>query len=252
MLFLRTAAFYFMTVLWWVVYWLAVLVPVLAVMFLLPDQRRRHCLRFFLLYFGLSMVRIVWRPFFKVRFEDRTGGCREPGILIANHRSAIDGFLVSLPRRNMVQTVNGWPLRIPVLGWFALSAGYLNITGWDFETLLGHAKETLSAGDGIVAYPEGTRSESRTMNPFHSGIFQVALELKVPVYMFCIAGNEYMPDRKFRFREFRDLAVRLIGPLDKEQINQCATAYVLKNKVFRIMSGELASMDAELDHEKNI
>ncbi|MBR4663799.1 MAG: hypothetical protein IKO93_07995, partial [Lentisphaeria bacterium] len=139
MLFLRTAAFYFVTALWWVVYWLAVLVPVLAVMFLLPDQRKKHYLRIFLLYFGLPMVRIVWRPFFKVRFEDRTGGSRKPGILIANHRSAIDGFLVSLPRRNMVQTVNGWPLRIPVLGWFALSAGYLNITGWDFETLLKHA-----------------------------------------------------------------------------------------------------------------
>ena len=39
MLFLRTAAFYFVTALWWVVYWLAVLIPVLAVMFLLPDQR---------------------------------------------------------------------------------------------------------------------------------------------------------------------------------------------------------------------
>ena len=38
----------------------------------------------------------------------------------------------------------------------------------------------------------------------------------------------------------------------KEEVRQCATAYVLKNKVFRIMSGELASMDAELDHERNI
>ena len=251
MLLLRTVIFHSVTAVWWVVYWLAVMVPVLAVM-LFPVRRRQHCLRFFLLYFGLSTVYFIWRPFFKVRFEDRTGSCRKNGILIANHRSAIDGFLVSLPRFNMAQTVNSWPLKIPILGSFALSAGYLDITGWDFETLLAHAKATLDGGDWIVAYPEGTRSESRIMNPFHSGIFRVIMELGVPVYMLCIAGNEYMPDRKFRFREFRDLKVRLTGPLTGEQISQCATAYALKNQVFRIMSGELASMDAELDHEKNL
>ena len=172
--------------------------------------------------------------------------------MIVNHRSAIDAFLAALPRLIAAQTVNGWPLKVPVLGFFALAAGYLDVTGWNFDFFLARAKEVLASGDWIVAYPEGTRSESRAMNPFHSGIFRVALELKVPVYMLCVAGNEFMPDRKFRFREFRDLSVRLAGPLSAADVSRYATAYALKNKVFRIMSEELASMDAELDHEKNI
>ena len=90
------------------------------------------------------------------------------------------------------------------------------------------------------------------MNPFHSGIFQVAKDLEVPVYMLCIAGNEYMPDRKFRFREFRDLAIRLLEPVSKEEVCQSASAYVLKKKIFRRMEEELAEMDKELDHEKTI
>ena len=251
MLFLKNAAIYFVTAFWWVFYWLVFLIPVGVAMFF-PAPRRRHCFRKFLVWFGLSMVRFVWRPFFKVRFEDRTGGCREPGILIVNHRSAIDGFLVALPGVNVTQTVNSWPLKVPVLGFFARAAGYLDITGWEFDFFRARAHEVLNSGDWIAAFPEGTRSESRAMNPFHSGIFRVALELKVPVYILCVAGNEFMPDRKFRFREFRDLSVRLMGPLPGEQVSQCATAYALKNKVFRIMSEELASMDAELDHEKNI
>ena len=251
MLSLKNAAFYFLTAFWWVLFWLVMLLPVGAAMFF-PAPRRRHCFRKFLLWFGLSMVHFVWRPFFKVRFEDRTGGCREPGIMIVNHRSAIDAFLAALPRLIAAQTVNGWPLKVPVLGFFALAAGYLDVTGWNFDFFLARAKEVLASGDWIVAYPEGTRSESRAMNPFHSGIFRVALELKVPVYMLCIAGNEFMPDRKFRFREFRDLSVRLTGPLSAAEVSQCATAYALKNRVFRIMSEELAPMDAELDHEKNI
>ena len=115
----------------------------------------------------------------------------------------------------------------------ARAAGYLDVTGWEYDFFRARANEVLTAGDWIIAYPEGTRSESRIMNPFHSGIFRVALELRLPVYMLCIAGNEFMPDRKFRFREFRDLSVRLTGPLGKEEVGQCATAYALGRTLAR-------------------
>ncbi|MBQ7206807.1 MAG: 1-acyl-sn-glycerol-3-phosphate acyltransferase [Lentisphaeria bacterium] len=251
MVLLRSIAIYSVTVLWMLVFWLAVLLPVLAVM-LLPAPRRRHVIRFSLLVFGQLTIRCVWRIFFRIRFEDRTGGVREPGIVVVNHRSASDAFLVARPGFCGAQTVNGWPLRLPFLGPVARAAGYLNITEWDYGTTLARAREVLSSGEMIVSYPEGTRSESPRMNPFHSGIFRIAMELKVPVYMLCIAGNQYMPDRKFRFREFQDISMRFLGPLPAEEIQKCPTAYALKMKVFRRMTDELASMDAELDHEKTL
>lgn len=243
---LRSITIYLATFLWSLGFWIAA-VPFLIAAGLLPAERRRHLVRVILLCFGSSVVRIVWRPFFKVRFEDRTGGVRVPGIVAANHRSAIDAFLVALPRLSMAQTVNAWPLRLPVIGWVAKMAGYLNITSWDYETLKTRAAGVLGTGDMIVSYPEGTRSESRTMNPFRSGAFRLAIDLGVPVYILCIAGNEYMPDRKFRFREFRDLAVRFLGPIPAEEVRQYATAYALKMKVFKLMTEELAAMDAELE-----
>ena len=248
---LRSIAIYAATFLWALVFWPAMVLP-LIIAGCLPAEKRRHWVRVMLLVFGKVTVRIAWRPFFKVGYEDRTGGVREPGIVIANHRSAIDAFLVSMPNLSMAQTVNGWPLRVPVLGWVAKMAGYLNITEWDYETLKARSAGVLSTGDMIVSYPEGTRSESRTMNPFRSGIFRVARDMEVPVYMICIAGNEYMPDRKFKFREFRDLKVRFLSPIPAEEVRRCATAYVLKMKVFRIMNEELASMDAELENEKKL
>ena len=251
MILLRSIAIYSATLLWALIFWSVFLLPVLAA-FLLPAAKRRHWMRKVLLFFGLSTVRFAWRPFFGISYEDRTGGFKGPGILVADHRSAIDAFLVSLPRRSVAQTVNGWPLKLPILGPVARSAGYLDITGWDHDTLRARIEEVFAAGDPIVSYPEGTRSESRKMNPFHSGIFRIAMELNVPVYMLCIAGNQYMPDRKFRFREFRNVKVRLLGPVTTDEIRQCASAYALKMKVFRRMTGELASMDAELDHEKTI
>ena len=246
MILLRSIAIYSATLLWALIFWSVFLLPVLAA-FLLPAAKRRHWMRTILLFFGLSTVRFAWRPFFGVSYEDRTEGFKGPGILVADHRSAIDAFLVSLPRRSAAQTVNGWPLKLPILGPVARSAGYLDITGWDHDTLRARIEEVFAAGDPIVSYPEGTRSESRKMNPFHSGIFRIAMELNVPVYMLCIAGNQFMPDRKFRFREFRDLAVRFLEPVPKEEVRECPTAYVLKKKVFRRMEEELAEMDEELE-----
>lgn len=243
---LRSIAIYSVTFLWALFFWVAALVP-LSVIACLPAERRRHGVRVMLLWFGRSVVRFAWRPFFHVGYLDRTANVRTPGIVVANHRSAIDAFLVSLPNLSLAQTVNGWPLRLPIIGWVARFAGYLNITEWDYETLKSRVAGVLSVGDMVVSYPEGTRSESRTMNPFRSGIFRVAMDMGLPVYMLCIAGNEHMPDRKFRFREFRDLKVRFLGPIPAEEVRECATAYVLKMKVFRIMNEELASMDAELE-----
>lgn len=248
---LRSIAIYLVTFLWALVYWLMMPVPLLVAA-CLPAEKRRHWVRVVLLKFGRGTVRVVWRPFFKVGYEDRTGGVRTPGIVVANHRSAIDAFLVSMPNLSFAQTVNGWPLRLPVIGWVAKMAGYLNITEWDYETLKKRSEGVLETGDMIVSYPEGTRSESPKMNPFRSGAFRVAMDMKLPVYMLCIAGNEFMPDRKFRFREFRDLKVRFLGPVPAEEVQNCATAYALKMKVFRIMNEELASMDAELENEKTL
>lgn len=246
MTFLRSFAIHGATLIYWVLFWLPLLLP-MAFLPLFPPVRRRHIVRVFLLWFGLSMVKIVWRPFFRVYYRDDSQGFREPGIVVANHRAANDAFLVSLPRLSMAQTVNGWPFKLPVIGRVARWAGYLDITNWDRRTLIGRAREVLAAGDMIVSYPEGTRSESRVMNPFHSGIFQLAQELKLPLYMLCIAGNEHMPDRKFRYREFRPVSVRFLKPFTAGEVGDFPSAYALKRAVFQRMTEELADMDAELD-----
>ncbi len=248
---LRSIAIYSSTLFFAIIYWLILLIPVYLIL-CLPKEKRQHLLRNLLLGFGWTTIRIAWRPFFKIDYRDLSGGKVEPGIVIVNHRAATDGFLVASMGLNVSQTVNGWPMRTPVMGWMARRAGYLNITEWDYETLKQRAAVVIAQGDMIVSYPEGTRSESPKMNPFHSGIFHVAKELQVPVYMLCIAGNQYMPDRKFRFREFRDLKIHFLKPMTEEEIRKCPTAYVLKRKVFRRMEAELLKMDEELEHENSL
>ena len=243
---LRNFAIYSFSVTLMAAYWCAAL-PLVAAALLFPAPRRRHWMRWLLLGFGQVTLRVAWRPFFPVRYTDLSGGGREPGIVVVNHRAASDGVLVAALGLNAVQTVNGWPLRIPLIGWGAALAGYLDITGWEYPAVRARAAEVIGMGDMVIAFPEGTRSESRRMNPFHSGIFQVALDLGVPVYMLCVSGNEFMPDRRFCFREFREVRMRLLAPIPAAEVRRCASAYALKRRVFRRMEEELSAMDAESD-----
>ena len=127
MIFLRSLSIYFLTLFFMILYWLVLALPVFVIL-CLPAGQRQHLLRVLLLGFGLLEVKVVWRLFFKVGFEDHSGGLREPGIVIVNHRAATDAFLISVLGLSMAQTVNGWPMRLPVIGWMAQLAGYLDIT----------------------------------------------------------------------------------------------------------------------------
>ena len=246
---LGNIAIYTLTAVVTAVYWFLALLPA-AVMPFLSVPRRRHFMRWLLLGYGKAVIFAAWRPFFRVRYADVSGGVRVPGVIVVNHRAATDGFLVAMAGLNVAQTVNSWPLRLPFFGFGARLGGYFDITGWDMDAIRAHAAEVVGSGDMVISFPEGTRSESPRMNPFHSGIFRVAMELGVPVYMLCIAGNEFMPDRKFRFREFREVRMRLLPPIPAEEVRASASAYALKRRVYGRMEAELAAMDAELEAER--
>lgn len=251
MTFLRSFAIYFSTVFWAILYWGIMLVPVLLSLFL-PVRIRQKFVRILLMWFGLLTIHVAWRPFFRVEHDDISGSELTPGVVVVNHRAATDGFLVATLHTSCAQTVNGWPMRTPIIGTVAYLGGYLNITNWSFDKVRERAKTIVGSGDVIVSFPEGTRSESKKMNPFHSGVFQLALNLNLPIHMLCIAGNEFMPDRKFRFREFRKIQTRRIPSIAAEDVQKCETAFALKKMVFQKMKEELARMDEELENENKV
>ena len=92
-----------------------------------------------------------------------------------------------------VQIVNGWPMKLPFFGFNARLAGYLDSTKTTLEEYPKLFKSLIEKNVNIIAFPEGTRSGSRNMNSFHSGVFRLAMELGIPVYPCCIAGNERFP-----------------------------------------------------------
>ena len=79
-------------------------------------------------------------------------------------------------------------------GRVAYSVGYLPI---DRENDRNALKTILTAADymkrdvcSIAVYPEGTRSKTKEMLPFHAGCLKAAQRAKVPIVVAAVSGSE--------------------------------------------------------------
>jgi len=182
-------------------------------------------------------------PLIKVRYENLSkNNSQEPYIFVCNHRAASDAFLMSVLPHEAVQVVNTWPFRIPVLGFFARLAGYLNIKNMPHELFLEDALKLLEEKVSIIFFPEGTRSGDKKIGNFHGSAFRLALQAKVAIVPLCISGNENIPPRGSLLMRPGTIRVRRLPAIawqDYKDLN----IFSLKNKVREIISEELSLME---------
>ncbi len=210
-----------------------------------PFLGRRRTMRLFryaILWYGRIVCSLALPV---VRIRDRDDEPLQPvsgAVIVCNHRAASDAFLGATLFGEMVQVVNIWPMRLPVLGFFARFAGFLSVREMEARAFLDAAGRLLADGVGVMAFPEGTRSGSREMGPFHGTMFRLALETEVPIVPVCIAGNERMPRRGdwvlepgvIRIRKLRALLPSEYRGLD---------AFHLKNRVRERLAAGLAELE---------
>ncbi|OGV43704.1 MAG: hypothetical protein A2X48_00675 [Lentisphaerae bacterium GWF2_49_21] len=227
-----------------VLYCLFSMLPFLTIVVILRfnHQKIAHWLRFFILWYGKCIIRLAVFPFIRLTYEDTAPDEKGPGIIIVNHRSSSDPFLVALLGGEMIQMVNGWPMRLPFFGFFARHAEYIDITQTPYDGLRTHIEYILQKGVSVVTFPEGTRSGNCSMNQFHGSIFRVAHELKATVTPVCITGNQNIPSRKFKL-SCGHIRVRKLTSLKPETIAGL-TPFALKTQVRDIIVDETSKMDA--------
>ena len=93
--------------------------PTTVVGLLTPRRFTVWFIRRLVTWYGRLVMWCAW-PFVWVRYRDLEPKLdAESYILICNHRSSSDPFLMACMPCDAVQLVNDWPLRLPVLGWIA-------------------------------------------------------------------------------------------------------------------------------------
>jgi 1-acyl-sn-glycerol-3-phosphate acyltransferase len=143
----------------------------------------------------------------------------------------------------LVQIVNVWPFRIPVLGAYAKLAGYLNIRMIPTDEFLQSASNLLKDGVSIVFFPEGTRSTSGKMGSFHGSAFRLALESKAAIVPLCITGSENIPPKGSPLLHPGIIKIRRLPAIEWDEYKHL-TAFALKNRVWKIIDNELSTMES--------
>ena len=150
-----------------------------------------------------------------------------PFLFVCNHRSMFDPLTVMgwLGKYNIAFVSKPSNLRIPVAGITVRHVGYLAI---DRENNREALKTILQAADylkrgvcSIGIYPEGTRSKTGELGPFHAGSFKIAQRAGVPVAVACMTGTEKV--KKHVFLLPTKVKLEILEVIDAERVKAMST-----------------------------
>jgi 1-acyl-sn-glycerol-3-phosphate acyltransferase len=123
-----------------------------------------------------------------------------PVLLVANHESMIDPWILGLATRRPVRYMAKAELfEYPVLRTLMRAFGTFPVErGTGDHSALGRAAALLDDGEVLGIFPQGTSLPHRN-RPWHRGAARIALATGAPVVPVCIVGSE----RALRPRKFK-------------------------------------------------
>jgi 1-acyl-sn-glycerol-3-phosphate acyltransferase len=114
-------------------------------------------------------------------------------IFVANHQGYFDIFALSGFLPVQIRWVAKSSLfKIPFVGWSIAASGYIPVERGNrkksYQAFLATI-EKLKAGNSIVIFPEGTRSEDGTIGPFKKGGFLLSVRSGAPLVPVTLLGT---------------------------------------------------------------
>jgi 1-acyl-sn-glycerol-3-phosphate acyltransferase len=222
--------------------------PIVAVIFAFTapfDPGRYAAGRAFRLV-GVTALRLngLWR--FRTRGTLRDP--RRPYVVVANHESYADIFLISCFPWEMKWLSKDTMFKIPCMGWMMQMAGDIRLIRGKRESAVDairQCRDRLAKKVSIMIFPEGTRSKDWEMLPFKDGAFRLAIEAKAPILPIAVAGTRSaMAKGTFRFQPARAIA-QALEPIETADLT-LADLQALKQRVRERIEEGRRALAAEL------
>jgi 1-acyl-sn-glycerol-3-phosphate acyltransferase len=142
-------------------------------------------------------------------------------IVLCNHISYLDSILmVSLFARHTT-IAKAQLFTIPLMGLNLHMAGYIPSSaqgrhGHILQQRLDRLPDFMAGGGNLILFPEGTRSRTGQVGPFHKGGFKIARMCQAPIKVVTIRNTNHLfpPDRfLFHTSGANTIEVKLAGTL---------------------------------------
>ncbi|MBQ2906537.1 MAG: AMP-binding protein [Bacteroidales bacterium] len=143
-----------------------------------------------------TFTKILFSICYRFRFKGNKKLPNSPCIIVANHRCAIDGFLITYnfsrkENKDIFFFAKEKHWRTKIAQFFARKN---NIILMDINKNVRQSLQEMCAvlkkGKNIVIFPEGTRSRDNKMKKFKETFAILSKELNVPIIPVAIAGSE--------------------------------------------------------------
>ena len=161
----------------------------------------------------VAVTSLKINPLWRFKTRGRLADPRRPYVVVANHESYADVFLISRFPWEMKWLSKDTVFNIPLMGWMMQMAGDIRLVRGDRDSAaeaIVQCRDRLQKRVSVMIFPEGTRSRTREMLPFKDGAFRLAIESGTPILPIAVAGTRYaMAKGSFRFQPARALAVHL-------------------------------------------
>ncbi|MCU0635158.1 MAG: 1-acyl-sn-glycerol-3-phosphate acyltransferase [Gemmatimonadaceae bacterium] len=182
-----------------------------------------------------TLLNPLWR--FRTLGTRRLDDPRRPYVVVANHESYADVFLISCFPWEMKWLSKQTFFRIPCLGWMMQMAGDIKLVRGNRDSTMdaiASCKDRLAKRTSVMIFPEGTRSKTKELLPFKDGAFRLAIETQTPILPIAVAGTRAcMAKGSFQFRPARAVA-EVLSPVETHGLT-LADLPALKDRVRSII-----------------
>ncbi len=137
-------------------------------------------------------------------------------VVVANHESQADPFLLSFLPWDMRWVAKEELFKQPLTGWAMRFGGDIPIRrgeGESVRTMMAECKRALAAGISVMMFPEGTRSRDGSLLPFRDGAFTLAIEAGVPILPVALAGTREMRPKHSKWFGRAHACAKVLAPI---------------------------------------
>ena len=171
---------------------------------------------------------------------------RRPYVVVANHESFADMFLISHLPWEMKWLSKEDFFKYPLVGWLMRMAGDIKLIRGDKQSIVSAmhgARDRLERRVSVMLFPEGTRSMDGVMGQFKDGAFRLAVESGHPILPLAVVGTrQAIPKGDWRF-DVTTAEVRVLEPIDTTGMTKDDVP-ALRERVRDLIGAEVALMKA--------
>ncbi len=140
-------------------------------------------------------------------------------VVIANHESLADPFLLSWLPWDMRWIAKAELFRPPLTGWAMRLSGDIPLRrgeGESVRAMLAESERAIAGGISVMMFPEGTRSESGKLGAFKDGAFALAIRTGAPILPVAIAGTRQMRPKHSKWFGKAHACAKVLAPISTD------------------------------------